>query len=88
MIGEVPAIYEAGMLRLLQPLELPDATRVTVTIATAEEGLSTRDWVAVERARTELAGRTDIPAIEEVRMLLSQVPGSWASDIVADRGEY
>lgn len=88
MVGEVKAIYEGGVLRLLQPVALPEAAQVTVIIGTSEEGYSTRDWAAVERARATLAGVSNIPTVEEVRASLANFPGSWSADIVADRGEF
>ena len=32
MIAQVQAVYEKGILRLLEPLNLPESTRVTVTV--------------------------------------------------------
>ena len=46
------------------------------------------DVALVERARAEVAGRTDIPSIEEARRMLAAIPGNWSDDIIADRGEY
>ena len=42
----------------------------------------------IDRARAEVAGRTDIPSIEEVRCMLAAIPGNWSDDIIAERGEY
>ena len=36
-IQTVPAIYEDGRLRPLEPLDLPEHTRVQVTVAVAED---------------------------------------------------
>ena len=32
MTAQVQAVYEKGILRLLEPLNLPESTRVTVTV--------------------------------------------------------
>jgi predicted DNA-binding antitoxin AbrB/MazE fold protein len=38
MTGTVQAVYENGVLRLLQPLDLPEHERVIITIACDGEG--------------------------------------------------
>ena len=88
MIIQVRAIYEGGLLRLLEPVELPESEQVTVTIATSDEGRSTRDWSVVEMARAATANLRKIPSLEEVRAALSVIPGSMSADVIADRGEY
>jgi hypothetical protein len=35
-----------------------------------------------------MAGRTDVPSLEEVRRMLAVIPGNWSDDIIAERGEY
>ena len=37
MIKEIKAVYERGMLRPLQPLELPEGTRLDVIVITHEQ---------------------------------------------------
>lgn len=40
---QVPAVYEKGVLRLLEPLDLPEHTKVTVTVSkTREQGKAER----------------------------------------------
>jgi predicted DNA-binding antitoxin AbrB/MazE fold protein len=34
----VPVIYEKGVLRLLQPLDLPEHTKLTVTVSMPKDG--------------------------------------------------
>jgi hypothetical protein len=46
------------------------------------------DTELLERARVEVAAMKDPPTIEEVRKLLSTIPGSIAEAIIAERGEY
>jgi predicted DNA-binding antitoxin AbrB/MazE fold protein len=87
MLRQIEAIYEGGVLRPLQPVDLPESARVAVTIATSDKGRSTRDWEIVERARAETAS-LEIPSIEDVRSALSVIPGSLSADLIADRGDY
>jgi hypothetical protein len=42
----------------------------------------------VEQARAEVAAMETRPTIEEVRAMLSMIPGSMAESIIAERGEY
>jgi predicted DNA-binding antitoxin AbrB/MazE fold protein len=87
-LKQIEAIYEGGVLRLLQPVELPESERVTVTITAPDSGGSRRDWAVVEMARAETARLKRIPSIEEVRAALSAIPGSLSAGLIADRGEY
>ncbi len=88
MVQEVEAVYENGVLRPLSPVQLAESETVHVRISTNREGASHLDVAMIERARAEIAGRTDIKSIEEVRRMLDGIPGNWADDIIAERGEY
>ncbi len=87
-LKQIEAVYEGGVLRPLQPVELPESEHVTLTITTSDKGRSARDWAVVEMARAQTANLKRIPSIEEVRAALSVVPGSLSADLIADRGEY
>jgi predicted DNA-binding antitoxin AbrB/MazE fold protein len=87
VVQEVEAVYENGVLRPLSPVKLESET-VHVRISTNHEGLSQLDLATIDRARAEMAGRTDAPSLEEVRRMLAAVPGNWSDDIIAERGEY
>jgi predicted DNA-binding antitoxin AbrB/MazE fold protein len=88
MVQEVEAVYENGVLRPLSPVKLAESETVHVRISTNHEGLSQLDLATIDRARAEMAGRTDVPSLEEVRRMLAAIPGNWSDDIVAERGEY
>ena len=68
MTRQIEAIY--GVLRPLQPVDLPESEYLTVTITTSGKGVSTRDWAVVEEARGATAELKKIPTIEEVRAAL------------------
>ena len=85
MVQQVEAVYENGVLRPLEPLDLPNSQRVKITVATPESGRSTRDMKLLERVRAEVAGMTDIPSLEEVQQMLSVIPGSLTEDFIAER---
>lgn len=80
----IEAIFENGVLQPLEPLNLPDHERVSVTVETAK----TQDWLdrdAMEWARSE--GDPSIP-LDHVRQLLAKISGSLSDLVIAERGEY
>jgi predicted DNA-binding antitoxin AbrB/MazE fold protein len=89
---QVDAVYENGVLRPLQRLDLREHEHVLVSVV--KLGAPGRTNLAVEyieSAKRELEKeRQDaepVPSLEEVRRRLAKIPGSMASEIVADRGE-
>lgn len=60
--------------------------RVSVTISGTEDPLATMiDYAFVESARREIQHADHIPSLEEVRSILSRIPGSLAADISDQR---
>ena len=88
MLTKIEAVYEGGVLRLLEPVELSESQHVTVMISTEGKGRDTRAYEFMERARAETAHLKDIPSIEEVRAALAVIPDSLSEVIIAERGEY
>jgi predicted DNA-binding antitoxin AbrB/MazE fold protein len=85
---QVDAVYENGVLRPLQPLDLREHERVLVSVVKAPAG--GRSSLAVEYVEKMKRGLQDAepaPGIEEVRRRLAKIPGSMAAEIVADRGD-
>lgn len=89
MLLQVEAVYEDGVLRPLQPLDLREHEHVVVSIVKAAPvpDRSRLDVQYIERVRKEVAGGEAAPGLEEVRRQLSKIPGSMADDIIAGRGE-
>ena len=87
MTKQVEAVYENGVLRPLEPLSLDEHQRVTVTVSAEEEDplASIVDHAFVRRARQEVQTMDRIPSLEEVRQILSKIPGSLSEDIRAER---
>ena len=88
MALQVDAVYENGVLRPLQPLDLKEHEQVVVSVVKADSA-SKGPRLAVEyieRLKREL-GDDPIPSLEEVRKRLSKIPGSMADEIIAQRGE-
>ena len=68
MTPKLKAIYEHGVLRLDQPLPLPDGTQVVVTVVSQEadnaersSGMGDQSWDALTQLLTECAIDTGIP---------------------------
>jgi predicted DNA-binding antitoxin AbrB/MazE fold protein len=85
---QVDAVYENGVLRLLQPLDLKEHEHVLVSvIKAAAQGRPNLAVEYIESVKRELQEAEPAPSLEEVRRRLSRIPGSMAAEIVADRGE-
>jgi len=66
---------------------LNEHLKVSVTVSATEDPLApTIDYAFVESARREMQHVDRIPSLEEVRSILSRIPGSLAADI-GDRRE-
>jgi predicted DNA-binding antitoxin AbrB/MazE fold protein len=86
MTKTLEAVYENGVLRPLEPLPFKEHQTVSVTVSDAGDPLAAMiDYAFVENARREIEDVDDIPSLEEVRSILSKIPGSLAADIIAER---
>jgi predicted DNA-binding antitoxin AbrB/MazE fold protein len=86
---QVAAVYENGVLRLLQPLDLREHEQVLVSVVKTAPALG-RSSLAVEyieNVKREVQSAAPAPGLEEVRRRLAKVAGSMAAEIVAERGE-
>ena len=85
---QVDAVYENGVLRPLQPLNLKEHEHVLVSVV--QGAARDRSSLAVEyidKIKRELQDTQPAPGIEEVRRRLAKIPGSMAAEIIAERGE-
>ena len=84
MVRTLPAVYENGVLRPLQPLPLKEHEQVTITVSdslsTAAEELLDHEYLASVDALDE-----NEPTLEEVRRALSKIPGKLSDDVRAER---
>ena len=87
MTKQVDAVFENGMLRPLEPLQLAEHQHVTITISDiADDPLTSMiDHDFLERARKEVAAARYIPTLEEVQRMAANDPSSWAEAIIAER---
>jgi predicted DNA-binding antitoxin AbrB/MazE fold protein len=86
---QVEAVYENGVLRPLQPLDLSEQEHVLVSVVKAApaSGRSHLDAEYIDRIKRQLPDAEAAPGLEEVRRRLAKIPGSMAAEIVAERGE-
>jgi len=83
MVISCSAIYEKGVLRLLEPLDLREQQQVTVTVNDS----SAEDWLDHEFLAILESERGPIPSLDEVRAVLSTIPGNLSDDIRRERDE-
>jgi predicted DNA-binding antitoxin AbrB/MazE fold protein len=84
---QVDAVYENGVLRPLQPLDLTEHEQVVVSVVKVTSGRSSLAVEYIERIKREQRDAEPAPGHEELRRRLAKIPGSMAAEIVADRGE-
>lgn len=91
MSHQFAAIFENGVLRPEQPLDLANGQRVTVTIrevTTSDEDLSDiADLLDTEFMDECRANASDAPSLEEVQKILSAYQGSLSDLVIQDRDE-
>jgi predicted DNA-binding antitoxin AbrB/MazE fold protein len=84
MALRVEAIYENGMLKPLQPLNLSENEHVAITIDRVVTAFEP-DHDYVQALRNSLKDAGPAPGIEEVRRRLAKIPGSMTADFIAER---
>ena len=82
MTRHLEAIYQNGVLRPLEPIDLRENQRVMVTVSDSAEDvlLDTDYWRLCAEQIAE--GVT----LEAVRQALAKIPGSMTADFIAERG--
>jgi predicted DNA-binding antitoxin AbrB/MazE fold protein len=76
------AVYEGGVLRPLEPLDLREQQLVNVTITDESPA---EPWLDTECLDACAREADDSVSIEEVRAALAKIPGSLTEDFVAER---
>ena len=80
----IEAIYENGVLRPLEPLDLEEQEQVSITIADEPDE---PEWLDVEFLREIASEADDSISLEEVRQAMAKIPGSLTADCIAERDE-
>jgi predicted DNA-binding antitoxin AbrB/MazE fold protein len=84
MVKTLSAVYENGILRPLEPLPLKENQRVSVTVSDVFEDRADA-WLDHEYMASVDAIQEVEPTLEEVRRVLSKIPGNLSNDIRAER---
>lgn len=84
---QIDAVYENGVLRPLQPLDLAEHEHVVLSVSRTSSDRSAPATEYVESLRRDVRDSEAAPGIEEVRRCLSRIPGSMADEIIARRGD-
>jgi hypothetical protein len=79
----VQAVYENGVLRLLEPLPLHEHQQVTVTVSQGT-GIPTDHPLLIPPDEWAAAAADDI-SLEAVRRALSTIPGSLSQSVIDER---
>src|SRR4051794_18282523 len=81
----VNAIYEHGMLKPLQPLDLAENEVVAITITQPDNCACQPDWRYVNDLRDALKNVEPALGLDEVRRRLGKIPGTLTADFIAER---
>jgi predicted DNA-binding antitoxin AbrB/MazE fold protein len=82
MTRNVQAIYEKGVLRPLEPLNLRE--HELVTVAVTDQGPA-EPWLDAECLDAAAGEADDAVTLDEVRAALAKIPGSLTGDFIAER---
>ena len=83
MTKRLEAIYENGVLRPLDPVNLLEHQRVIVTLSKPEE-----DWLDTEFMDSCEAEVREHVSLETVHQILAKIPDSLAEAIIAERNDH
>jgi predicted DNA-binding antitoxin AbrB/MazE fold protein len=89
MAKSIEVIYINGVFHPAEPLELELEEGQRLTFILPENGVELEPFVEDEDLRkwcAEQAGE-QVPSLEDVRQTLSQIPGSMADVVIAERDE-
>jgi len=84
---KLEAVYENGVLRPLEPLDLREHQRVSVIVSPVPLAPSDEEWLDVDCLQLYAAEADESISIEAVREALSKIPGSLTTDFIAEREE-
>lgn len=83
MLRTLSAVYENGVLRPLESLPLKEHQRVSMTVSDASDD-GAEAWLDHEYMASVDATEESEPTMDEVRRILSKIPGNLSDDIRAE----
>jgi hypothetical protein len=84
MTKNLQAVYENGLLRPLEPLDLREQQIVNVTVS---DEAPPEPWLDADCLAACAAEADDAVSLDEVRAALAKIPGSLTEDFIAEREE-
>jgi predicted DNA-binding antitoxin AbrB/MazE fold protein len=82
MSRTIPAIYEQGVFRPLEPVSYREHERVVLNVDQAEDNLLDHEFLSYCETQAD-----ESVSLETVRQILAKIPGSLTDDIRAERDE-
>lgn len=86
MTQHVEAIYDHGFFRPLTPLPLAERQRVNLVVEIGQ--VDQEEWLDGDAHRISEQEAEPELSLEQIRAELAKLPGLWADDVIAERGEY
>ena len=83
-MATIQAVYEKGVLRPLEPLNLSE--QQLVTLAIADESPS-EPWIDADYLAACIREGDDVVTLDEVRAARAKIPGTMTEDFIAEREE-
>ncbi len=87
MTRTVQAVYENGVLRPLEPVNISEHAKVTLTIVNGSPTAGEEEWLDTEFHPSCAAEADPSVSLEAVRAALAKIPGSMTEDFIAERDE-
>jgi predicted DNA-binding antitoxin AbrB/MazE fold protein len=87
MSQRLEAVYEKGVFRPLQPVNLRENQRVTLTLVDGGNGSPEEELLDAEYLRACASEADDSVTLDVVRQALAKIPGSLMADFLAEREE-
>jgi predicted DNA-binding antitoxin AbrB/MazE fold protein len=84
MTKKLQAIFEKGLLRPLEPLNLHEQQLVNLTIM---DDAPLEPWLDADYLAECFMEAEDDVSLEEVRAALAKIPGSLTEDFIAERDD-
>ena len=84
MKQRIDAIYENGLFRPLEPLNLPDREPVSLIV----ESRASDDWLDHDAIAWAAQEGDPTISLDDVRRRLAKLSGTLSDLVIAERGEY
>lgn len=87
MTRTIQAVYENGVLRPLEPVNISEYEKVTLTIVNGSPAAPEEEWLDTEFHANCAAEADPTVSLEAVRVALAKIPGSMTEDVITERDE-